>query len=147
MLKWEPFQADLFSNLRSLSIGYLIFSFVWQNRPLARSWAHRHEHLAATRAKPSPDLQNQRLMRCFLKPCAKTTNAISKRFHNSLPCLHILSYENIWLLLSCPLCCPHLQVKNVYQTSFLAFLDSMDLSRSTDFPQVSACSQSTCSTV
>uniref|UniRef100_A0A673BYJ7 Retinoblastoma 1 n=1 Tax=Sphaeramia orbicularis TaxID=375764 RepID=A0A673BYJ7_9TELE len=28
------------------------------------------------------------------------------------------------------------EVKNVYQTSFLAFLDSLDLSRSTDLPQV-----------
>lgn len=28
------------------------------------------------------------------------------------------------------------EVKNVYQTSFMAFLDSMDLSRSLDFPQV-----------
>ncbi|MEQ2208471.1 hypothetical protein XENOCAPTIV_001412 [Xenoophorus captivus] len=28
------------------------------------------------------------------------------------------------------------EVKNVYQTSFMAFLESVDLSRSTDFPQV-----------
>uniref|UniRef100_A0A3B5MA38 Uncharacterized protein n=1 Tax=Xiphophorus couchianus TaxID=32473 RepID=A0A3B5MA38_9TELE len=33
--------------------------------------------------------------------------------------------------------CNFEEVKNVYQTSFLAFLDSTDLSRSIDFPQVS----------
>lgn len=33
------------------------------------------------------------------------------------------------------------EVRNVYQTSFSAFLDSLDLSRSTDFPQVNAISQ------
>uniref|UniRef100_A0A673BWL1 Retinoblastoma 1 n=1 Tax=Sphaeramia orbicularis TaxID=375764 RepID=A0A673BWL1_9TELE len=32
-------------------------------------------------------------------------------------------------------------VKNVYQTSFLAFLDSLDLSRSTDLPQVNSLNQ------
>ncbi|XP_030010528.1 retinoblastoma-associated protein isoform X3 [Sphaeramia orbicularis] len=33
------------------------------------------------------------------------------------------------------------EVKNVYQTSFLAFLDSLDLSRSTDLPQVNSLNQ------
>ncbi|XP_007563188.1 retinoblastoma-associated protein [Poecilia formosa] len=37
--------------------------------------------------------------------------------------------------------CNFEEVKNVYQTSFLAFLDSMDLSRSTDFPQVNDVNQ------
>ncbi|KAM9332376.1 retinoblastoma-associated protein [Pholidichthys leucotaenia] len=32
--------------------------------------------------------------------------------------------------------CSAEEVKNVYQTSFLAFLDSLDLSKSSDFPQV-----------
>jgi len=45
----------------------------------------------------------------------------------------------------CPLC--HVQVKNVYQTSFSAFLDSLDHSRSPDFPQVGGGCQNTCSTV
>ncbi|MED6280631.1 hypothetical protein CHARACLAT_012769, partial [Characodon lateralis] len=33
------------------------------------------------------------------------------------------------------------EVKNVYQTSFMAFLESVDLSRSTDFPQVNFINQ------
>ncbi len=50
------------------------------------------------------------------------------------------NHKNIF---HCPLLCVHLallvlysQVKNVYQTSFSAFLESLDLSRSPDFPQV-----------
>lgn len=38
------------------------------------------------------------------------------------------------------------QVKNVYQTSFSAFLESLDLSRATEFPQVRVDPHSTCPT-
>lgn len=56
--------------------------------------------------------------------------------HFFLLCRH--HFYSPWECGHFPLCDLHLQVKNVYQTSFSAFLDLMDLSRFPDFPLVRA---------
>lgn len=56
-------------------------------------------------------------------------------------------YLNLYMLVSLSYLL-RLQVMNVYQTSFVAFLDSMDNLRTTDFPNVSDdCFYNTCSPV
>lgn len=128
-------------------IAFLISSmFLSQNRPSLKSRAPQHEHLVETRAKPNPDLQSQRWTCSFSRLCAKRTNATQKRsvcHHiNSLCCSHVFLCSFVLYTVH------HMQVKNVYQTSFSAFLDSLDLLRSPDFPQVRSCdSHNICSTV
>lgn len=58
--------------------------FIPQN-PRSKFRAPRHEHLAATRAKPRPDLQSQKWICSFSKPCAKRMNVTQKR--SDLPLL------------------------------------------------------------
>lgn len=98
--------------------------------------ALQHERLVATRAKPDPDRWCQRWICSFSKPCAQRMNAMQKRSEPlslyKCQCQHY--YYCVYLASFTLKFC--LQVKNVYQTSFSAFLDSLDLSRSPDFPQV-----------
>ena len=115
--------------------------FFSQNQPSVKSRVPQHEHLVATRAKPNPELLSQRWMCSFLKPCAKRMNAVQKRSeHFSFYGSHG-HHINTFCALSVfglifPVYWLYFKVKNVYQTSFSAFLDSLDLSRSPDFPQV-----------
>lgn len=62
---------------------------------------------------------------------------ISSTILRALSCLRLASLA--------PLFCS--QVKNVYQSSFSAFLDSLDVSRGADFPQVDCDFHGTCSAV
>lgn len=58
---------------------------------------------------------------------------------------HLVSLVCVCVCLQCSrLSTFRSQVKNVYQTSFSAFLDSLDLSRTTEFPQVLIDPRSTC---
>lgn len=126
--------------------------------PQSKFRAPQHEHLAATRAKPRPDLQSQKWICSSSKPCAKRMNVTQKRSvlprllcgHFSIHVVHFSS--TILCVLSClrlaslaPLFCS--QVKNVYQSSFSAFLDSLDVSRGADFPQVGGDLHGACSAV
>lgn len=47
--------------------------------PQSKFRALQHEHLAATRAKPRPDLQSQKWICSSSKPCAKRMNVTQKR--------------------------------------------------------------------
>lgn len=124
--------------------------FFLQNQPSTEVRAPKHERLVATRAKPSRGLQSQIWICSFSRHCARRMTATQKRCVTSF-CLFTpvgvviqtqnpektFSYPPCVSVLIDPLCYWFFQVKNVYQTSFSAFLESMDLSRSLDFPQVS----------
>lgn len=122
--------------------------FFSQNPLSVKFRALQHERLVATRAKPNPDRWCPRWICSFSKPCAQRMNAMQKRSEPlSLYKCHCQHYYYCVYLASftLKLC---VQVKNVYQTSFSAFLDSLDLSRSPDFPQVGgAYCHNTCSTI
>jgi len=75
--------------------------------------------------------------------------------HTHSPHLFLSYLQSSYRHIFCPLlflylawfvffCKPYLQVKNVYQTSFSAFLDSLDLSKSPDFPPVGMHTCATC---
>lgn len=73
--------------------------------------------------------------------CAASRNFVQREWmqhRRGLFLLTVVIYMNLTLPSEyfCSQCQLYLQVKNVYQTSFSAFLDSLDLSRSPDFPQV-----------
>lgn len=115
-------------------------TFIAQNRQSVKFPALLREQHAAARAKLSPGLRSQRWIYSFSKPCAKRMIAILKRYepHALLPTdrlsLNLWHNYNFTNYVCCPIFC--LQVKNVYQTSFSAFLDSLDLSGAMHFPQV-----------
>lgn len=90
-----------------------LYSHFSQDPPSAGFGARWRERLAAVSAKPSPDLQNQRLMCSFLKLCAKRTNATLKRFEHFLKFFFLSPLRSKKVELEMPhVCVVNMKMKN-----------------------------------